>query len=262
MIDIGANLTHKSFDHDLDDVIKRSLDAGVEKIIVTASSISESKRVAAMTKQYSGILWGTAGVHPHNAKEAGDLFAETLDELIQNENIVAVGECGLDYFRNLSEPREQQKTFRIQLQIATKNSLPVFLHQRDAHNDFIGILKENESSVIDGVAHCFTGNKKQLKACLDIGLYIGITGWLCDPRRNQDLIDSIHYIPMDKLLIETDSPYLMPKALEKELKTRRNEPCFLPHVAQAIAELKKLDLREVMLNTYQNSERLFFKQKQ
>jgi TatD DNase family protein len=126
VIDIGANLTHKSFDHDLDDVIKRSLDAGVEKIIVTASSISESKRVAAMIKQYSGILWGTSGVHPHHAKEADDLFAETLDELIQNENIVAVGECGLDYFRNFSEPREQQKVFRIQLQIALKILSPFF----------------------------------------------------------------------------------------------------------------------------------------
>ena len=262
LIDIGANLTHESYDLDIDQVIKRSQDAGIAKIIVTASSISESKRVAAMIKQYSGILWGTSGVHPHHAKEADDLFAETLDELIQNENIVAVGECGLDYFRNFSEPREQQKVFRIQLQIALKNSLPIFLHQRDAHNDFIGILKEHESSVIDGVAHCFTGNKKQLQAYLDIGLYIGITGWLCDPRRNQDLIDSIHYIPMDKLLIETDSPYLMPKALEKELKTRRNEPCFLTHVAQAVAEFKKLDLGEVMLKTYQNSERLFFKQKQ
>ena len=234
LIDIGANLTHESYDLDIDQVIKRSQDAGIAKIIVTASSISESKRVAAMIKQYSGILWGTSGVHPHHAKEADDLFAETLDELIQNENIVAVGECGLDYFRNFSEPREQQKVFRIQLQIALKNSLPIFLHQRDAHNDFIGILKEHESSVIDGVAHCFTGNKKQLKAYLDIGLYIGITGWLCDPRRNQDLIDSIHYIPMDKLLIETDSPYLMPKALEKELKTRRNEPCFLPYIAKRL----------------------------
>ena len=146
--------------------------------------------------------------------------------------------------------------------VAAEKSLPVFLHQRDSHQDFVGILNDYKSSLTGGVAHCFTEGVKELKDYLDLGLYIGITGWLCDPRRNHNLIDSIKYIPIDRLLIETDSPYLLPKALEKELKTRRNEPCFLPHIAQAIAEYKKTDLAEVLLNTIQNSEKLFFRQKQ
>tara|TARA_B100001105_G_scaffold5104_1_gene3830 strand:+ start:185 stop:973 length:789 start_codon:yes stop_codon:yes gene_type:complete len=262
VIDIGANLTHKSFDHDMDDVIKRSLNAGVEKIIVTASSIEDTKKAIELTEQYSNTLWATAGVHPHNAKDAEEQTGVKLKQLLTQQKIVAIGEIGLDYCRNFSEPNEQKQIFKIQLDIAAETSLPVFLHQRDSHHDFVAILKDYKSYSIGGVAHCFTEGNKELKDYLDLGLYIGITGWLCDPRRNKNLIDAMQYIPIDRLLIETDAPYLMPKALEKGLKTRRNEPCFLPHVAQAVAEYKKIDLGEVVLKTSQNAERLFFKQKQ
>ena len=262
MIDIGANLTHKSFDHDIDAVIQRSLDVGIEKIIVTVSSIQDTKKAIELTDQYPNVLWATAGVHPHNAKTAEEQTEIMLKQLLAHQKIVAVGEIGLDYCRNFSEPKEQKKVFEIQLGVAAEKSLPVFLHQRDSHQDFVGILKDYKSSLTGGVAHCFTERVKELKDYLDLGLYIGITGWLCDPRRNHNLIDSIKYIPIDRLLIETDSPYLLPKALEKELKTRRNEPCFLPHIARAIAEYKKTDLAEVLLNTIQNSEKLFFRQKQ
>ena len=262
MIDIGANLTHKSFDHDMDDVIKRSLDAGIEKIIVTASSIEDTKKAIELTEQYSNTLWATAGVHPHNAKDVEEQTEVKLKQLLTHQKIVAIGEIGLDYCRNFSEPNEQKQIFKIQLDIAVENSLPVFLHQRDSHQDFVEILKDYQSHLIGGVAHCFTEGSIELKDYLDLGLYIGVTGWLCDPRRNQNLIDAMQYIPIDRLLIETDAPYLMPKALEKELKTRRNEPCFLPHVAQAVAEYKKIDIGELALITSQNAERLFFKLQQ
>jgi len=262
VIDIGANLTHKSFDHDIDAVIQRSLDVGIEKIIVTVSSIQDTKKAIELTDQYPNVLWATAGVHPHNAKTAEEQTEIMLKQLLAHQKIVAVGEIGLDYCRNFSEPKEQKKVFEIQLGVAAEKSLPVFLHQRDSHHDFVGILKDYKSSLTGGVAHCFTERVQELKDYLDLGLYIGITGWLCDPRRNHNLIDSIKYIPIDRLLIETDSPYLLPKALEKELKTRRNEPCFLPHIAQAIAEYKKIDLTEVLLKTCQNAEKLFFRQKQ
>ena len=259
MIDIGANLTHASFDHDIDDVIKRSLNAGLEKIIVTSSSIEDTKKAVELTVKYSNVLWATAGVHPHNAKDAEKQTGFEIKQLLNQKKIIAIGEIGLDYCRNFSEPNEQKKIFKIQLDIAAESSLPVFLHQRDSHQDFVGILKNYKSDSILGVAHCFTEGREELKDYLDLGLYIGITGWLCDPRRNQKLIDAMQYIPIDRLLIETDAPYLIPKVLEKELKTRRNEPCFLPHVANAVAEYKKIDLEEVILKTSKNAERLFFK---
>jgi hypothetical protein len=153
--------------------------------------------------------------------------------LLLHPLVVAAGECGLDYFRNFSPHPDQQRVFRAQLELATRARKPVFLHQRDAHEDFLQILRDYRG--LAGVAHCFTGDAAELAAYLDHGLYIGITGWICDERRGQNLQRLVADIPLDRLLVETDAPYLLPRNLEPKPRTRRNEPKYLPHIVDAIA---------------------------
>jgi TatD DNase family protein len=256
-IDIGANLTHESFDYDLEKVISNATQAGLKKIIITATSVNETKKAIDYTALNSSLLWATAGVHPHNAKDASDNFIEKLENFSLNNKVVAIGECGLDYNRNFSSPSIQRSIFEKQIKLSLRTDLPLFLHQRDAHEDFITILKENTTNNISGVTHCFTGNKNQLKDYLDLGLYIGITGWVCDQRRNEDLLESIKYIPLNRLLIETDAPYLMPKHLEKELKSRRNEPKYIREIAEFISHHKGIKIESFADITKSNSEKLF-----
>ena len=256
-IDIGANLTHESFDQDREQVLENAIVAGLDKIIITATSVDETNKAIACTDLNPSLLWTTAGVHPHNAKDTSNDFIEELEKLAMHNKVIAIGECGLDYCRSFSSPERQRTVFEKQIKLSLKTGLPLFLHQRDAHEDFIAMLKEQSVNDIKGVTHCFTGNKNQLKDYLDLGLYIGITGWICDPRRNQDLLKSIKYIPMDRLLIETDAPYLMPKKLEKELKTRRNEPKYIREIAEFISSHKGIKIESLASTTKINSENLF-----
>jgi TatD DNase family protein len=200
LIDIGANLTHDSFADDRDEVIERASDAGVKRIILTGSSEQASRDAAALADSMPGTMYATTGVHPHHASEYSDSVHDTLSELVSRDSVVAVGECGLDYFRNFSPPEDQRDAFRRQLEIAAETGLPLFLHQRDAHADFIEILKPAMGNLSRAVAHCFTGGAEELSACLDLGLYIGITGWVCDERRGQNLINIVGQIPLDRLI--------------------------------------------------------------
>ena len=256
-IDIGANLTHESFDQDLEQVLENAIAAGLDKIIITATSVDETSKAIKCTDLNPSLLWTTAGVHPHNAKDTGNDFIEELEKLAMHNKVIAIGECGLDYHRNFSPPEIQRIIFEKQIKLSLRKDLPLFLHQRDAHEDFITMLKEHTIGNINGVTHCFTGDKNQLKDYLDLGLYIGITGWICDPRRNQALLESIKYIPMDRLLIETDAPYLMPKQLEKKLKTRKNEPKYIREIAEFISSHKGIKIESLANMTKINSEKLF-----
>jgi len=256
-IDIGANLTDQSFDHDRETVIENAFDKGLEKIIVTSSSIKDTKKSISLAKKYPGKLWATAGIHPHNAELTEKSFEQDLSVLIHHDEVIALGECGLDYFRNFSSQETQKIVFEKQLILSTELQLPLFLHQRDAHDDFLSMLKEFCTFPVKGVAHCFTGTKEQLKSYLDAGLYIGITGWICDSRRNIDLLDAIKYLPKDRLLIETDAPYLMPRLLAKQLGTRRNEPQFLGEIAKELAIHMQIDIGEISDLTRQNAKNLF-----
>lgn len=257
LIDIGANLTDHSFDHDRKAVIENAFDKGLETIIVTSSSVKDAKKSISLAKKYPGKLWATAGIHPHNAELTEKSFEQDLTELLDQNEVIALGECGLDYYRNFSSKRSQRAVFKKQLILSAKVQLPLFLHQRDAHDDFLSMLKEHCNYPVKGVAHCFTGTKEQLKSYLDIGLYIGITGWVCDSRRNVELLDAIKYLPKDRLLIETDAPYLMPRLLAKQLKTRRNEPQFLSEIANELAGLMQTDISEISAITLENSKNLF-----
>lgn len=180
-----------------------------------------------------------------------------MKSLVNKYHPNSIGETGLDFYRNISSYKEQIYAFDEQIKISIDTEKPLFLHQRDAHEDFITILKENTTNNISGVTHCFTGNKNQLKDYLDLGLYIGITGWVCDQRRNEDLLESIKYIPLNRLLIETDAPYLMPKHLEKELKSRRNEPKYIREIAEFISHHKGIKIESFADITKSNSEKLF-----
>ncbi len=257
MIDIGLNLSHESFASDLDAVIQRAVVAGVSQGILTGATEQGSKDAYELTQKYPDLFYSTAGVHPHYSSEYTSDVHKTIEELIENDNVVAVGECGLDFNRNFSTPSEQEHAFRQQLEIAKNSQLPVFLHQRDAHDLFLEVLKDNINEISGGVAHCFTGTKEQMKDYLDLGLYIGITGWICDERRGQDLQEAIKFLPIDRLLIETDAPYLLPRDLKPKPKSRRNEPMYLGHVLETIARLRNEKIENLAQLTIQNTKRLF-----
>jgi TatD DNase family protein len=238
LIDIGINLAHDSFNADRDAVIARAVAAGVVQMMVTGSSGSSTREAIEMARTHPGRLFATAGVHPHYAKELTEDLLAQLRQLAALEQVVAVGECGLDYFRDLSPRAVQQKAFHRQLDLAALVGKPVFLHQRDAHADFVAILKEHRAALVGGVAHCFTGSQDELTAYLEMDLAIGITGWICDERRGAHLLALMSEIPADRLLLETDGPYLLPRDLPSKPESRRNEPGFLPHIAATVARAR------------------------
>jgi TatD DNase family protein len=233
LIDIGVNLAHDSFDADRDAILQRAADAGVAQMVVTGSSEESTRKAIGLSAANRHRLFATAGVHPHHAVDLTGETLPALKDLARDEHVVAVGECGLDYFRDLSPRDMQRRAFGWQLEIAADTGKPVFLHQRDAHEDFLAILREHRVS--RGVAHCFTGTEKERDAYLELGLHIGITGWINDERRGLHLRDVVKGIPADRLMIESDAPYLLPRDIKPAPKTRRNEPGYLPYVVRAIA---------------------------
>ena len=257
LIDIGANLTHKSFDDDRDEVIRRAADAGVDRMILTGASERGSKDAMSLALSYPETMYSTAGVHPHHAADYNDALHRTLAELLANPEVVAVGECGLDYFRDFSPRAAQRDAFQRQLELAQEYHLPLFLHQRDAHDDFAGILRPVLPHIPRGVAHCFTGDANALIEYLDMGLYIGITGWICDERRGAHLLDIAGSIPLDRLMIETDAPYLLPRSLDPKPKSRRNEPMYLREVLRVVAQAMGQSAEIVAAATTRNAERFF-----
>jgi len=257
LIDVGANLTHDSFDKDREDILARAADAGVLRMIVTGTTLSASRDALQLSRNYPGRLYATAGVHPHHAGEVDEDTLTGLRELATDPSVVAIGECGLDFFRNYSPRDAQLDAFEKQLELASGTDKPVFLHQRDAHDDFTALLKSFLGGISGGVAHCFTGNHDEMKTYLDLGLYVGITGWICDERRGEDLRSAARYLPLDRILLETDAPYLLPRDLKNKPSGRRNEPSFLPHVLNVVASCMNRSAEAVAEAATRNTERLF-----
>ena len=249
LVDIGANLTHPAFEHDLPDVLERARHAGVTQIIVTGATVEEARKALGL-----GFIT-TAGVHPHHARECNDETINAIRELSKNSRVVAIGECGLDFNRNYSAHPDQESCFVSQIQISLETGKPLFLHSRDAHPRFAQILKTHK--VENAVAHCFTGEREELHACLELGLYIGITGWICDERRGRHLLELVREIPRERLLLETDSPYLTPRDMRPQPRARRNEPAFLPHILRTVARALGRPADEVAAETSGNARRLF-----
>lgn len=240
LIDIGANLTHDSFDHDRDDVLQRARAAGVTRMIVTGASREHSPQALALARQHPGELFATAGVHPHHAIEYTEECDAEMRALHAHPEVVAVGECGLDFFRDFSPRPVQRKAFERQLQLASDIAVngvgkPLFLHQRDAHADFMAMMKNFDGRLGPAVVHCFTGSREELFDYLDADWHIGITGWLCDERRGQHLRELVKHIPANRLMIETDAPYLLPRTVRPLPSHRRNEPMYLAHIIEELA---------------------------
>ncbi len=257
LIDIGANLAHDSFDDDRVAVMQRAQDAGVSRMIVTGSSDDSNRRASELVDAHPGVLFSTAGVHPHHAADYTDTSDALIRDLAERDTVVAIGECGLDYFRNFSPREDQLRAFRAQLDIAVETGKPVFLHQRDAHDDFVEVLEPVLPKLSHAVAHCFTGEHESLREYLGMGLYIGITGWICDERRGKHLYEIADVVPDDRLMIETDAPYLLPRTLQPKPKTRRNEPAWLPEVLRVLAESRGQSVEHVARITTENAERFF-----
>jgi TatD DNase family protein len=257
LVDIGANLTHDSFNDDRIEVLERAREAGVTRLVVTGASDQGNRDAAALAAEYPGVLYATAGVHPHHASDFSTDSAELIRRLCTHEEVVAVGECGLDYFRNFSPRDAQLAAFQAQLDIAAENGMPVFLHQRDAHDDFVETLEPMLPRISRAVAHCFTGEHESLREYLAMGLWIGITGWICDERRGRHLHDIVSIIPDDRLMIETDAPYLLPRSLQPTPKSRRNEPAYLTEVLRTVAAARDQSVEHVARITTNNAVRFF-----
>lgn len=226
-------------------------------MIVTGSTLDDSARAIALCRAVPGMLRATAGVHPHHATALQESDAPRLAELLADPMTVAAGECGLDYCRNFSPPAEQRRAFGMQLRIATEHHQPLFLHQRDAHADFLAMLREHPALASRAVLHCFTGGIGELEDCLAAGLHIGVTGWVCDERRGQALREAVTRIPEGRLMLETDGPYLLPRTLQPKPPHRRNEPMYLPLVLAAVAQCRGEAPEAVAAMTTANACRFF-----
>ncbi len=235
LIDIGCNLGHESFDDDREQVLAAAHAAGVVQIVVTGASEDGSIKAAELALSRPGILFATAGMHPHLATDYSNDTHSVLAELHQRDEVVAVGECGLDYFRDFSPRPDQRRAFERQLELAVACGKPVFLHQRDAHGDFMAILREFRPHLAAAVVHCFTDTGTALHDYLALDCHIGITGWICDERRGQHLKELVAGIPADRLMIETDAPYLKPRNLRPKVRSHRNEPQWLAWIAGTLA---------------------------
>lgn len=236
LIDIGANLTHESFRADFHEVLSRASAHGVGRMIVTGASREGSEHALAMARASDGRLFATAGVHPHHAIDYDDATDALLRRLAAEPEVRAVGETGLDYNRNYSPRDVQREVFERQLAIAAEFNMPLFLHQRDAHHDFLALLKRYRDHVPAAVVHCFTDTGEALRDYLDLDCHIGITGWICDERRGAHLRELVKLIPADRLMLETDAPYLLPRTLRPMPKDRRNEPMYLAHIRDEVAK--------------------------
>ena len=257
LIDIGANLGHESFAQDLGEVLARARVAGIVQMMVTGASRQGSRDALQIARAHPGLLFATAGVHPHHAVEYTDQCDAEMRELHRAPEVLAVGECGLDYFRDLAPRPAQRRAFERQLQLAADLGKPLFLHKRDAHADFLAQLRNFEGRLGLAVVHCFTGTREEMFECLDAGYYIGITGWLCDERRGLHLREIVKHIPADRLLVETDAPYLLPRSVRPMPSHRRNEPMFLPHIVEQLARDRGESVETTAAATTANARTFF-----
>ena len=256
LVDIGANLTHESFGRDLEDVIARAQAAKVNTLIVTGTDLAHAEQAVELAKQYPGV-YATAGVHPHDASGWDSELAQKMAALHTLPQIVAVGECGLDFNRNFSTPAEQEHAFEAQLALAVESGLPLFLHERDAGVRMREILTAWRDDISDAVIHCFTADRDTLHGYLDLDMHIGLTGWICDERRGHHLRPLVNDIPLERLMVETDCPYLLPRNLPAKLKGRRHEPALLPWIVKEIAQWRGINEAELGSATTRTAQRFF-----
>nr|CAD7459354.1 unnamed protein product [Timema tahoe] len=279
IVDIGANLTHRKFGKDLDSVIQRAKDSGVQKIMVTGTSLRASKEALRLTRIYPGMLYSTAGIQPHDAKSWEEGYMEELRDVAASPECVAIGVCGLDYNRDFSPPDVQREVFEKQIQLACELHKPLLVHERDSHEDLLEILDKYKDQLPLVVIHCFTGTAEEAQRYLDKGMYIGLTGYLCKDKSDTGVRKLLEdgVIPLERLLVETDSPFMYPNTKASKLPQhvkdgltkrslmfltrycsfQRNEPCSLPTIVEMIAAFMKKPPEEVALSTAFNALKVF-----
>ena len=261
LIDIGVNFSNSRFDKDRGEVLERAREAGVEKLILTGTSVAESEAVVELCREFGerfpAMLYATVGIHPHDAKALNKESMGILSALAADPSVVAIGEMGLDFNRNFSTPAQQEKAFEAQLELAAETQLPVFLHERDAADRQLQILRTYRDHLVDAVTHCFTGTREALYGYLDLDMHIGVTGWVCDDKRGTELQGLVADIPLERLMVETDAPYLLPKTMPEPPKGKRNEPAFLPWVVSKLAEHRNESAEELSQQPADNTIRFF-----
>ena len=248
---------HSSFKRDRIEIIEEAQKTGVKQFIITGTNVYSSKLAAEYASKYPNTLFSTSGVHPHDAKTCNEDTISELEKTAELDCVVAIGECGLDYNRNFSPQDVQRKWFEAQVELAERTDLPLFLHEREAHEDLYNILKKHDSVIEKSVVHCFTGTKEEAQNYIDLGCYIGVTGWICDMKRGKNLQEAVTVIPPEKLMIETDAPFLIPKNFDKKPKKNRNEPKYLPHILNSIAFYMGIDGEELAGQVTKNTKEFF-----
>ncbi len=256
LIDIGANLTHPELKKKINVIVDNIKSANIKKVIITSSNIQDTKEALEIINKYPDLFYTTVGFHPHNAKDYKPDNAVEIKDFLNNNKVLAIGECGLDFYRKYSSKEEQIFCFEQHLEIAKTIKKPIFLHERHAFKDFVNILNKHKDELFKYVVHCFTGTKEELKSYIDMGCYIGITGWITDANRGKHLHEIIKYIPEDRLMIETDSPYLIPHNINFK-HDGINEPSYLTYVVETIAKCLNKDINYIKDRTFRNTK-LFF----
>ncbi|MEC4888863.1 MAG: TatD family hydrolase [Nitrospira sp.] len=255
LIDTHTHLDDARYNEDRDAMIARAREAGVEQFITIGCDLATSESAVALAGQHP-FVYASIGVHPHEVKHIQDNWYDEFRRLAKNRKVVAYGEIGLDYHYNHSSPKEQRERFREQIQLAHELRLPVIIHTREADADTVAILREEKASEVGGVFHCFSGNAALAHDALDLGFYLSFSGILTFQNATA-LRDIAKTVPLDRLLIETDCPYLTPVPH----RGKRNEPAYVTHVAAQLAAIRSgevgMDANKIALATTRNAKRLF-----
>ena len=249
-VDSHAHLQWSSFDEDREKVINRAREADVKYIVNIGFDLKGSNQAIALAEKYEG-LYATIGIHPHNAKEFNEGVLDNLWQLSENPKVVAIGEIGLDYYRNLSPKATQQKAFEDQLFLAQELGLPVVIHDGEAHADVLKTIARFKGK-LNGILHCFSGSREMAEQCVKMRYYISFAGPITFPRAHR-LRQTVKHIDLNKILIETDCPWLTPQ----EMRGKRNEPAFLPLIAEEIANLRGISLVDLAEVTTKNAKKIF-----
>ncbi|MCX5846876.1 MAG: TatD family hydrolase [Deltaproteobacteria bacterium] len=250
LADSHAHLEMNDFDRDRDEVIRRAENAGVDLIITVGTTLDDCRKAVSIANKYKNV-YAAIGIHPHEVKDIDETTYETLKKLAKMDKVVAFGEIGLDFFRNLSPRDVQIRRFGEQLELASEIGLPIIIHDRDAHQETLEMLGGWKGKH-RGVVHCFSGNYKMAEKCLEMGFFISIPGAITFGK-SEKLRDVVRNIPVTDILVETDAPYLTPHPN----RGKRNEPAYVIHTARKVAEIKGLSLEELASVTYQNTRNVF-----
>ena len=255
IFDSHCHLDDKSFKNDFDQVLQRAHDSGVMRMMTIGINKRTSEQAVSLAQTHNGVF-ASVGVHPHDVKNCSEsILTELIALATDRQNVLAWGEIGLDFNRMYSPRRDQEKWFVRQLVTASDLELPLIFHERDSHGRFLDILKNHKSKGFHGVVHCFSGNQYELDQYLALGLHIGITGILTIKNRGSQLRKLVTGIPSDRLLVETDAPYLVPAFYRKQ--ARRNEPAFVKSVLLKLAEVRKEEPEELAELVWENTCKLY-----